>query len=159
MDIQVIKPETQAKLRKPVLAGTGILLILGLGWLIAHAIRTSGLSRTEHIDRISDTVVDTYSGAVTDGNTIYGLTTLQNNFAMPVYHKLATLSENFVTFAFPNEQFSYKKSSLRQDADGTYSFEIESKSQRLEIRFTTADDQLNYLEILSNETSIYDYNG
>lgn len=159
MDIQLVKPETQAKLRKPVLVGTGILLVLGSGWFIAHAIRTSELSRTEHIDRISDTVVDTYSGAVADGNTIYGLTALQNDFAMPVYHKLATLSENFVTFAFPNEQFSYKKSSLRQDAEGTYSFEIESKSQRLEVRFTTAAEQLNYLEILSNETSIYDYSG
>lgn len=159
MNIQLIKPETQAKLRKPVSIGTGILLTIGIGWFIVHAIQTSGLSRTEHIDRVSGTVVDTYSGAVTDGKVIYGLETIQSDFAMPVYHKLAALSEEFVTFAFPNEQFSYKKSSLRQDAEGTYSFEIESKSQRLEIRFTATDDKLNYLEILSNKTSIYDYSG
>ncbi len=159
MNIQLIKPETQTKLRKPVLIGTGILLICGVGWFTIHAIQTSGLSRTEHIDRISDTVVDAYSGAATDGKVIYGLETIQGDFTMPVYHKLATLSEEFVTFAFPNEQFSYKKSSLRQDTEGTYSFEIESKSQRLEIRFTTTDDKLNYLEILSNKTSIYNYSG
>lgn len=157
MNIELIKPETQAKLRKPVLIGAGVVLVLGLGWLITHIVKTAGLSGTEYIDKTSDTIVDTYAGAVTrSGNLVYGIESIEGDLPALVYSKLETLTEQFVTYAFPNEQFSYKKSSLREEEE-FYVFEIESKTQRLEIRFSGKDEELSQLEILSGKSIIYSY--
>jgi len=160
MDIELIKPETQAKLRKPVLIGVGVLLVIGLIWLITHIVTTSGLSSTEYIDKTSDTVVDTYAGAVNENiNLVYGIESIEDSLPAQTYSKLETLSEQFVTYAFPNEQFSYKKSSLREDGEeGFYTIEIESKDRKLKIRFASnAEGVLSQLEILSGKAIIYSY--
>lgn len=159
MNIELIKPETQDKLRKPVLIVAGILVIVGIIWLIAHIVSTNGLSSTEYIDKTSDTVVDTYAGAVTEsGNLIYGIESIEDELPAPTYSKIETLTEQFVTYAFPSKQFSYKRSSLRKnEEDDTYSFDIEAKSQKLKVRFSIADDELAELEIISGKTAIYNY--
>lgn len=158
MNIELIKPETQAKLRKPVLIIVGVALVLGIIWLVTHIVRTSGLSSTEYIDSTSGTVVDTYGGAVVESsNLIYGIESIEDDLPPLVYGKLETVARQFVTLAFPNEQFSYKKSSLRQDAEGYYVFEIESSERRLTVRFVNTEDELTQLEIISGKSVIYNY--
>ena len=159
MKIELINPETQAKLRKPVLIGTGIIIVLGVGWLIFHKVTTPELTSNEFYDRTSGTVVDTYGGSPSNGdspNIIYGIESIEDALPDQIYSKIETLSEQFVTYAYPNDQFSYQKDSLKQVED-YYIFEIIASKQKLTLRFASTEDQLAWLEILSGDSVVYTY--
>ena len=158
MDITLIKPETQAKLRKPVIIGVCIIIILGAIWLVTHIVTTHDLSDTQYIDKISGTVVDTYSGSeVSDERIIFGIESIEDSLPGPAYGTIETLTGNFITYAYPDEQFSYKKNSLKENDDG-YTLKIASNKRELVIKFYDVDDELQQLEIISGDTPIYNYN-
>lgn len=163
MDIELIKPQTQAKLKKPVLIGVGILVILGMGWMIFNATTTPELSTNEFYDRTSGTVVDTYTGASSNGdstNVIYGIASIENNLPNLVYAEMENLIKQFTTYAYPNEQFSYEKDSLEENKDGVYTFKISSNKRALIIRISATNDEqkkLSWLEISSDKSVIYSY--
>ncbi len=163
MEIDLIKPQTQAKLKKPVLIGAGVLIILGISWITINAVATPDLSANEFYDRTSGTVVDTYTGASSNGdstNVIYGLSSIEENLPNSIYNETENLVRRFTTYAYPDAQFSYEKDSLGKDAEDNYSFRISSKKYALTIRFSKTDNEqssLLWLEVLSDNSIIYNY--
>lgn len=157
--IELIKPETQAKLKKPVLITTGVIVVLGLIWLIIHITRTSGLGADEFYDTTSGTVVDTYGqGSVPTTNIVYGAQQIEEEIPANAYGSMISKLNQFVGVAYPNDQFSYKKNSLKKGPEDTYIFKIKSSKRELRIEFGINEENLDWLEVFSDKSSVYSLN-